>query len=184
MIIGITGTNGAGKGTVVDYLVKQKGFVHYSVRKYIEAEIVKRGMSLDRNSMNIVGNDMRERHGVDYWDKLIFSDTQARGDKDIIIESVRNLASAQKLKESGALIWAVDADKKIRYERTVLRGSSTDHVSFEEFVAQEDREMAQAAVHDMNTFGIIKMADAILDNSGTLEELYAQVEAALAKAGV
>ena len=32
IIIGITGTLGAGKGTIVDYLVKQKGFVHYSVR--------------------------------------------------------------------------------------------------------------------------------------------------------
>ena len=27
--IGITGTLGAGKGTIVDYLVKEKGFVHY-----------------------------------------------------------------------------------------------------------------------------------------------------------
>jgi dephospho-CoA kinase len=32
MIIGITGTDGAGKGAVVDYLVAQKGFTHYSGR--------------------------------------------------------------------------------------------------------------------------------------------------------
>lgn len=184
MIIGITGTNGAGKGTVVDYLVKNKGFAHYSVRKYIEQEIAKRGMPLDRNSMNIVGNDMREKHGFDYWDKLIFADAQRSGDKNIIIESIRNLASAKILKEDGALIWAVDADKKIRYDRAVLRGSGTDHVSFEEFCAQEDKEMAQAAVHDMNTFGVIKIADAVFTNDGTPGELYAQVEVALKKAGV
>ena len=34
-IIGITGTIGAGKGTIVDYLVKQKNFKHYSVRNFL-----------------------------------------------------------------------------------------------------------------------------------------------------
>ena len=34
MIIGITGTLGAGKGTVVDFL-KEKGFRHFSVRDYL-----------------------------------------------------------------------------------------------------------------------------------------------------
>lgn len=38
-IIGITGTLGAGKGTVVDYLVKNKGFNHFSVGDYLIDEI-------------------------------------------------------------------------------------------------------------------------------------------------
>ena len=42
IIIGITGTLGAGKGTIVDYLVKERGFVHYSVRAFITEEIEKR----------------------------------------------------------------------------------------------------------------------------------------------
>ena len=43
-IIGITGTIGAGKGTIVDYLVKEKGYVHYSVRAFIAEEIQRRGL--------------------------------------------------------------------------------------------------------------------------------------------
>ena len=46
--IGITGTLGAGKGTIVDYLVKNRGFVHYSVRAFITEEIKKRGMEVNR----------------------------------------------------------------------------------------------------------------------------------------
>ena len=36
IIIGITGTLGAGKGTIVDYLCKKRGFLHYSVREFLE----------------------------------------------------------------------------------------------------------------------------------------------------
>jgi len=35
LIIGITGTLGAGKGTIVEYLVKNKNFKHYSVSGYL-----------------------------------------------------------------------------------------------------------------------------------------------------
>lgn len=40
IIIGITGTLGAGKGTVVEYL-KTKGFKHFSVREFLTQEIKK-----------------------------------------------------------------------------------------------------------------------------------------------
>ena len=40
--IGITGTLGAGKGTIVDYLIKNRGFVLYSVRSFITEEINRR----------------------------------------------------------------------------------------------------------------------------------------------
>ena len=42
IVIGITGTLGAGKGTIVDYLVKNKGFNHFSVRSFIAQEIQNR----------------------------------------------------------------------------------------------------------------------------------------------
>ena len=35
IIIGITGTLGAGKGTIVAYLIETRQFMHYSVRRYL-----------------------------------------------------------------------------------------------------------------------------------------------------
>ncbi len=38
---------------------------------------------------------------------------------------------------------AVDADRKLRYERITARGASTDHVDFDTWVMQEEREREQ-----------------------------------------
>jgi dephospho-CoA kinase len=181
MIIGVTGTNGAGKGTVVDYLARSKGFHHYSVREQLIREIERRGMPVDRSSMRLVGNDLREKNGPEYFDRLFIEDAARNGREDFLIESIRNVASAKWLKEQGAVLFAVDADRRIRYERIVLRGSQTDKVDFDTWVREEEREWHMTAAHDMNVPGVMELADFTFHNDGTLEELHAQVDAALAE---
>ena len=46
ILIGITGTLGAGKGTVVDFLIENYGFKHYSVRGFLTEEIEKNTTNL------------------------------------------------------------------------------------------------------------------------------------------
>ena len=61
-IIGITGTLGAGKGTIVDYLKEHYGYRHYSVRGYLIEEAQRRGMELNRDTFVVVANDLRATH--------------------------------------------------------------------------------------------------------------------------
>ncbi len=178
MIIGITGTNGAGKGTVVDFLVGQKGFNHFSVRNFLIEKIKRQGLEVDRTHMRQVGNEMRKAHGPSYVvERLLEQAAKASGNS--VIESVRAVGEAEFLKKQGALIWAVDADRKTRYERVLLRQSETDQVSFEQFCIYEDREMVSTEPYDMNVFAVMKVADHIFLNNGTVEELFLQVEKAL-----
>ena len=64
IIIGITGTLGAGKGTIVDYLVKKYRFNHFSAREdVINKEIEKRSLPITRDNMVLVANDLRKNYG-------------------------------------------------------------------------------------------------------------------------
>lgn len=177
MIVGITGTNGSGKGTVVDYLVS-KGFKHYSARRFIVEEVKRRSLPLDRPVIATVANDLRAQHGPAYVIEQLYARAAADGG-NAVIESVRVEAEAQFLKENGAVLFAVDADRKARYERILARGTMTDHVSFERFSEQENTELRNTDSAKQNITAVMQMADKHFQNDGTVEELQAQIDEAL-----
>jgi len=77
--------------------------------------------------------------------------------------------------------FAIDADPKIRYERVVLRGSETDKVSYDEFMANEQREMTNEDPNKQNIAKCMQMADYFFTNDGTFEDLYKQIESVIAQ---
>ena len=65
---------------------------------------------------------------------------------------------------------------------TARSASATDAVSFEQFVAAEQLEMDDAGDDTKQNLGAcIAAADAAFSNDGSLEDLHAQVQAALAR---
>jgi len=180
MIIGITGTLGAGKGTIVEYLTK-KGFKHYSSSGLIVEEIKNRDMPVNRDSMVIVGDDLREKFGPGYIPETLYERAKKEGGSSVI-EALRAIGEIEALRAKGeCYIFSVDADPKIRYERIKKRAGSKDDVSYETFLQNEEREMANTEPFKMNLSACIKMADYAIDNSGTKEDMYDQVDRVLSK---
>lgn len=179
-IIGITGTLGAGKGTVVEYLVKNKGFKHYSVRDLLIEEIKKRNLPINRDSMAKVANDLRAKFGPTYITKVLFEKAQ-KDNQNSIIESIRNPSELEFIKSSGGIMLAVTADQKVRYERIKQRLSEKDNVTFEEFKIQEDREMNNTDPNSQNLSKCIAHSDFLINNDKNLENLYDQIEKILTK---
>lgn len=180
MIIGITGTNGSGKGTVVDYLVSEKGFAHYSVRDFLTAELIKMGRTVDRSEMRLLANELRATKEPAYNIKVLYEKALADGVENAVIESVRNVGEAEFLKSKGVFLLAVDADQQLRFERVQERRSATDQVDFTTFVHHEEREMKPVGPHDMDVRGVMALADATIENNTTREALHTAVEGVIA----
>ena len=176
IIIGITGTIGAGKGTVVDYLVKQEQFKHYSVRSFLIAEIERRNLPINRDSMTLLANELRLKHEPSYIVEQLYNQAIEQTN-NCIIESIRNIGEIDCLKAKGKFyLLAVDADSKLRYERIIVRGSETDHITYETFLENEAREMQSADKFKQNLRGCINQADFLIENNGTLETLSTQIK--------
>ena len=175
-IIGITGTLGAGKGTIVDYLIKNRGYKHYSVRGYLIEEAKRRGLKINRDTFVVVANDLRSKHSPSYIIDQLYLEALNKGG-DAIIESIRTPGEVDSLrKQEHFLLIGIDADPKIRYERIVNRASETDKISYETFLMNERREMESTDPNHQNIGRCMQMADYIFTNNGTFEELYLQLE--------
>ena len=184
LIIGITGTIGSGKGTIVDYLVNEKGFAHYSVREYISEEIARRGLEVNRDTMVLVANDLRKNNSPSYITDQLFERALKSG-KNSVIESIRTPGEVYSLRQKGNFyLFAVDADPEARYGRITSRKSETDHVSYETFLENEHREMESLDPNAQNISKCIELADYHFSNNGTIEQLNQQVEEVLGKIGL
>lgn len=175
-ILGITGTLGAGKGTVVDYLVHEKGFKHYSVRVFLTREIQQRELDVNRDNMVMVANDLRAANSPAYIVEQLYEQALNLG-VDCVIESIRSPGEVEALASKGNFfLLAVDADPKLRYERIKSRSSDTDHISYETFLQNEEREMNSSDPNKQNLQRCREMANFTLDNDGSIEDLHKKTE--------
>lgn len=175
-IIGITWPQAAWKGAVVDYLVKNYAYAYFSVSGYLTQELQSQGQAVNRDTMRELANQLRS----DFWPSFIVEQLYHQAHeagKPAIIESIRALGELETLKKKADfLLLSIDADQRLRYERALLRNSEKDQVSWEKFQEQEALEADNQDPAKQNVPACQKLADIQIDNNGSLEQLYEQID--------
>ena len=171
-IIGLTGRNASGKGTVASLLAK-RSFSYHSLSDTLRTKLAEEGMEESRDNLIAIGNKLREEGGpgvlADIMRKNIITS------KDHVVDSIRNPYEVSSLRRkydnhSFCLI-AVDAKPEVRFERLSERNRKGDSSSWEQFLEQEQLEESSDNPNKQQLLATINKADYVLDNSGNLEDL-------------
>jgi len=169
MIIGITGTNGAGKTVTADYL-KAKGFDFHSLSDEIRDELARRGLEANRENLIQTGNELRAELGPAILAERIKA--KLRPDRNYVVDSIRNPYEVDALRATEDFrLLHLDADRRTRFDRVVARGGARTPASFEQFVEQEDRELTSDDPARQHLRACYEKADRTLNNDASVEEL-------------
>src|SRR5688572_19565448 len=162
MLIGLTGRNAAGKGEVAKHL-QTKSFYYYSLSDAIRDEVRSRGLTITRERLIEVGNDLREHFGPSVLADRILKRVDA--DKNYVIDSIRNPAEVEAFRKAtkNFKLLLVDAPLKVRFDRSVMRNRESDPITFDDFVEIENREAAGDATAQ-NMIQVERLADEVLLN--------------------
>lgn len=178
IILGFVGPIASGKGTACEYL-KNKYDAGTTRFSSILRDIVGRlGIPESRNDLQKMSLILRQGFGDDVLAKAIALDVQKDKRSIIGVDGVRRLPDIKYLRAvPGFHLVSIDADQRKRYERIVERGENTDDTSktFENF--QQD-ELGEA---EKNIKEIQAQAHFHLNNNGTKEDLYQQIDEMLKK---
>ena len=170
-IIGLTGTNGAGKGEVAAYLIG-KGYTYFSLSDLVREELRKKEKEVTRSNLIKMGTELREKFGPDILAKRIMKKVKHRA----VIDSIRNPSEVKyPRKHEDFILLAIDAPVELRYERAIKRGRIESASTLEEFIEKEEEEMTDYE-KGQQLLNCMKMADHTLINDGSLEDLHKKLE--------
>ncbi|AKM82566.1 TPA: hypothetical protein DD449_01500 [Candidatus Berkelbacteria bacterium] len=177
MILGISGTFGGGKDTIAEYLI-EKDFQHISCSDILREEARRRGLTVERENLRILGNEFLKKIGPGALAKKAVKE---KTKKNLALSSVRQPGEVDYLHtiEDFKLIF-VDAPIELRFERMKKRSENDpekieeQQMSLEDLKHREDLEMSGKSSQVLSYCK--ENADYLIDNSKTKEDLYKTID--------
>jgi len=174
MIIGLTGSNCAGKTEVSQYLVR-RGFEYYSLSDEVRQEIRKRGLEITRAVLIEVGNDLRRQGGSGVLAERIL--LRLGHDRNYVVDSIRNPTEVEVLRQrKDFVLMAVAANEAVRFQRSLLRGREGAAQTLEQFIQEEKRELESDDPSTQQLVATWRMADVVVNNDGSLGNLHKRLD--------
>ena len=178
MIIGVCGRVSAGKETLTSFL-RDKGFVYLETSAIIKEELAKLGLEITRENMQNWADDLRKKNGVGALMKLMLERVKKEPKKNYLFDSLRNTGEASFLEKKikDFILIGVDAPQKIRFQRMLARGKSSDPKTWDEFLKMDARDNFDASnPMGQQTGRLLERADFVIVNDKDLQDAMKRVE--------
>ncbi len=169
-MVAFTGMPGAGKTEAVK-VASEQGLQVLRMGDAVWEEVRRRGLSLTAEEVGRIADEMRVTDGPDIWARRTLEAVD-RSAPLVVIDGLRSAAELavfrQALGEDFVLV-RIECPRELRLQRIASRGRDDDTLSEEAFEARDRRELSWGLGE------VLEAADRVIENTGTIEELQAQV---------
>ncbi len=183
-VVGLTGTLGSGKNTAKHFILRKFNCYHVTLSDMIRAEIEKKRGTLNRITLQDMGNEMRQKYGAHIL-ALLAIEYLPRDKEMIIVDGIRNPGEIEYLKKKfggNFKLIAIDAQTEVRFERTKRRAGPKDLATLEEFVQLDKRDKGEGEpAHGQHVAACIGMADFKIENNDSPEQLEQKINEVMKK---
>lgn len=181
MILAAVGKNASGKDYFLEYIAKKYNIKMYSIGDIARDLAEEEGLEKTRDNLHSISQKYMSKYGKGYFPQRLIQKIKDSGEKNVLVSGIRPPSDIEAFKasfgEDFLLVRVVVADDRIRYNRTVARGSDRDKISFEKFLELDSNEEKI-----FNTSKSMSMADFEIDNGErSQEEYHAMIDAFVEK---
>lgn len=164
-IIGVSGTNGAGKDTFTQYWLRRTHGLQIGLGDMLRSRLA-HDVEPSRANLANLSAELRRQRGLAVLVDIALEQYSARAYSHLVLNGIRHPSEAQCVKGvGGTMIW-IDAPIETRYRRVRQsnRGRFEDDVTFEQFRKQELREMSADNEASVNLTSVKGLADVAIVN--------------------
>lgn len=170
-IIGIIGPKAAGKDTIANYILARHPGGSHRFAEILDDILISLSLPITReNEVKLV--HLRDVFGPNTLPKALAKKISAENNDLVLITGIRfqNELDFIRSYPSNKVIY-VDSDLKNRYERQITRRQKADDmISYEKFIETE-RARTEVEIEPLKA-----QADFVVENNGSQEQLYEQVD--------
>ncbi len=174
MNIGITGPLGAGKDTAAKYIAEKINGKHISGGDMLRDMLTTLGVEPKKTALGDFGTFLRTHYGKDFITNRYYQ--MVEEGEHLIANGFRSVVETEGHKAHGALIVYIDAPDALRHTRVSSRGRNHDSVHADDLKKLDEQEHASTAVMAENLGAVRHLADVVIMNDGSLEQLHAKLD--------
>lgn len=178
IIFGLVGPPACGKETVKRYLVEKYKAKDCRFSTILRDILARVDLPNSRGNMQKLSTVLRANFGEDLLAKAIAMDAMKLDSDIVVIDGVRRPTDIEHLNKLPSFILIkIDAEPQLRYKRLVARNENEgdDRKTFKQFL--EDHKAEADSLIPM----VMATAKHSIDNSGSFEDLYKQIDEIIKK---